>query len=89
MFSPKRPYLVVMTIISTICSHTMRQKSAKVFGKGPEYKKWIEPHERYLLSSIKDNTIQPVSYCRRLLTLSCNVGVTPLVPVHEAAIDVI
>lgn len=31
----KRPYLVVMTIIRTICSHTMRQKSAKVFGKGP------------------------------------------------------
>lgn len=29
------------------------------------------------------------SYCRQLLTLSCDVGITPLVPVHEAAIDVI
>ena len=28
-------HLVVMTMISTICSHTMRQKSPNVFGKGP------------------------------------------------------
>lgn len=26
---------MVITMISTICSHTMRQKSLKVFGKGP------------------------------------------------------
>lgn len=32
----KEPHLVVMTMISTICSHTIRQKSTKVFGKGPE-----------------------------------------------------
>lgn len=35
-WTKNKPHLVVMTIISTICSHTMRQKSTKVFGKGPE-----------------------------------------------------
>lgn len=28
-------HLVVITMMSTICSHTMRQKSPNVFGKGP------------------------------------------------------
>lgn len=28
--------LVVITMIKTICSHTIRQKSPNVFGKGPE-----------------------------------------------------
>lgn len=74
-------YLVVMTMISTICSHTMRQKSAKVFGKGPESQKCINTHR-----TIRQYPPPPK---RWPLTLGCDVGVTPLVPVHEAAIDVI
>jgi len=31
----KESHLVVMTMMSTICSHTMRQKSPNVLGKGP------------------------------------------------------
>lgn len=40
----KEPHLVVMTMRSTICSHTIRQKSTKVFGKGPEGHKSLSVH---------------------------------------------
>lgn len=34
-----KSHLVVMTMINTICSHTIRQKSTNVFGNGPEGQK--------------------------------------------------
>lgn len=76
-------------MISTICSHTMRQKSPKVFGKGP-----AEHRKRYRLrgrGKSRDTAEQiPVRVgVNEPLTLSCNVGVALLVPIHETGIDVI
>lgn len=76
-------------MISTICSHTMRQKSPKVFGKGPEeHRKCYrlqgcgESRDTAEQNHVRVGVIEP-------LTLSCNVGVALLVPIHETGIDVI
>lgn len=41
LFHASLGYLVVITITSTFCSHTMRQKSLYVFSNGPRMKQGI------------------------------------------------
>lgn len=94
-------------MISTICSHTMRQKSPKVFGKGPEEHKsqsghintslfpcWGLRSAQYGWSTksvmcINDCIRTIKSLFQQLLTLSCDVSIAPLVPIHETGINVI
>lgn len=87
----KKPHLVVMTIISTICSHTMRQKSTKVFGKGPEGHKGLSGNSNFTTyhSGVLSQKQVYRKDCTDMLTLSGDVSVTPLVPIHETGINVI
>lgn len=67
----------------------MRQKSPNVLGKGP-----AEHRECYMAAGTREKQrcggteLCPVGKSQSL-TLSCNVGVALLVPIHETGIDVI
>jgi len=72
-------------MIKTICSHTIRQKSPKVFGKGPETSQNVPfAHLLYVYFTKKMFRFEKQS-----LTLSSDVSITPLVTIHETSIDVV
>ena len=101
-------HLVVMTMSSTICSQTSRQKSSKVLGKGPAsqettfcFFELLDSSGLFSLRSFQERCSNRPMYhiClftqgilgkhEYLLTLSGNVGIASLVPVHEASVDVV
>ena len=101
-------HLVVMTMSSTICSQTSRQKSSKVLGKGPasqettfrflscliqvvyspcvHFKSAVQTDQCTIFACLLRGILGKHEY---LLTLSGNVGIASLVPVHEASVDVV